>query len=217
MFYYPENQRLAIFVAERLEAEPNNPNDTWYHSFLLLVDKTKDPVTILQQLHFKDEAPESQVSVPKILEPLALRGISDPMKYPERFKGIKISPIAEGSTDEILGKWNDILAYAFYLKTEEIPFSVEGYKHDPESVNCRFGIVAVLAAIGIEFSPNHYAAEAGTRSPRLSALSKAFNFNSINPLARKSEVNERRMNALGADRHTDRYIGSVPHPFLPMS
>lgn len=200
------SKNYAIYVAERLEAEQDDPSDAWYHTFLLLVDKTGTPVTVLQQLHFNDDEHGN-------LLPNVRVGLSDPNK----FQGIKTYPLVKGDAPKILAAWNEGLLYSFYLKHKGIAFS-ENYKHGIEAVNCRSAIIATLQSIGLETRPEFFAAEAGTGCKDI-PISKVFDFAAKGKLpwdeiVRKNQDYQRLLDAPWISG--GRYVGPVMHPFKPM-
>ncbi len=195
--------KLAIYIGEREETDCNSPDDNWHHTFLMLVDETTLPITILQQLHF-DADSENDYS----LTPIALVGTSNPNQYPDRFKNVSIFPVLGGNVGNIVNVWNDALSYAFYLKHMGIPFDVTGYKFVKDAVNCRAGVIATLNSIGIEYARGCYVGDAGTTCKDI-PLSKhfrdAYKSNTESVLAR----NERIMTSLGAQFYKDRYVGPL--------
>lgn len=195
--------KLAIYIGEREETDCCSPDYNWHHTFLMLVDETTCPVTILQQLHF-DADPDNDYS----LVPIALEGTSNPNQYPERFKNVSVFPVLGGNFADILNIWNDALSYSFYLKHMGIPFDTTGYKFVEDAVNCRAGVIATLNSIGIDYARGYYAGNAGT-SCKIIPLNKGFfeasKSNTESVLAR----NERIMTSLGAQFYKDRYVGPL--------
>jgi hypothetical protein len=198
--------KYSICIAERLECEQGDRNDNWYHTFLLLVNESTDPVTIAQQLHYNDNALGH-------LLPNVRRGISDP----EKFKNIMISRVETGEESEILKKWNYALSYAFYLKYSAIPFG-ENYKHGESDVNCRAAVIATLKILGIGYNEDDYAQSAGTVC---AVIPVGVSFNEMDTTTNSERTlwqkNDDLLRTLDAEWIPQkRYMGPVKYPLLPM-
>lgn len=198
--------KYAIYIAERLEREMGDQLDTWYHTFLLLVDETTEPVTVLQQLHYNDDIHGN-------LLPNVRMGLSDP----DKFKDVLVYPLVGGRAKEILEGWNAALSFAFYLKHSNIPFG-DNYKYGEMHVNCRAAIIATLKSIGIDTDESSYAQKAGVYCQDI-PVSKIFEFSATGnavweDLKRKNE--EHRL-TLDADWvPNERFIGPLNHPLKLM-
>ena len=205
-----QGRKLAIYVAERLEHEENDPSDNWYHTFLILVDEATGPLHILQQLHYNDGPNLS-------LLPNVRLGVALSRRQALEFREVMAEKVFEGTSEEVLLRWNYALGYATYLKYSDISFGL-GYKHDPDAVNCRSAVIATLKNIGIDYDRRHYAQQAG-ESCRVIPLGRVFNEASTDPVSLQelAETNEAMYLTLKADwGNTRRYIGPVRHPLLPM-
>lgn len=197
------NSKLAIYVAERLETDRYSDEGDWHHSFLMLVDETTRPITVLQQLHFDADSRNSCALLPIVME-----GTSDPQKFGDRFNNILVYPVIGGKIRDVLNLWNDALAYSLDLKSKNITFDREYYKFGEEAVNCRAGVIAALDSIGIDYSRGFYAGGAGTQCcdiPLNRDFSEVNRSNAESIFGR----NSRLIRSLGANLYKDRYIGPV--------
>lgn len=210
-----EQKHLSIYIAERYHPNDKDPEDVYYHAFLMLVDEATQPPTIHEQLHFVD-GEDLQ------LEARAMRGIHIPEEEPDRYQNLRVSPIIGGDEAYMLEMWNHALKYAFYIKAEELKFDKEGYKHDPEALNCRKMVIATLRNLGIETDPKHHFAQAaGTQNLDEIPLGQLFRHDE----AQKSLKTARMLWKEAEDRsiainrelpEEGRYLGPAPEPFLPM-
>lgn len=206
------DKKYAIYIAERLESEPGNKNDRWYHTFLMLVDETQQPLKVIQQLHFNDQIGDRGHAT---LFANARVGISGH----DRFKDVLVYPLIGGASDAILGVWNGALAIAQIIKHENIPFD-ENYKHGAESPNCRAAVIAVLRAMGFEYQQEYFAQDAGTRCTKVnSILHLDFKKLTTIPLSEAVNSNINYLEALRAEWSSGRgrIIEPMQHSFKPMS
>lgn len=130
-----EDAKLAVYLAERREDEDNG---LLFHTFLILVDETRHPVAVLQQLHFNDDWDASLI-------PNVRKGSSGP----ERFSDVKVFELLGGKAVDILDVWNWALQCAFTLKADKMYFKGDYTKSD-DAVNCRSAILAVMQAMGLD-------------------------------------------------------------------
>ncbi len=211
MEYDHQHKHYAIYTAEREEHEQDDPTDTWHHAFLMLVDETDGTPTILQQLHFVDG--ENDMLTPNVRE-----GISDPEEFPDRFKGVKVFKEEEGDEAEMLHLWNHFLRTALYLQVQDWQMDEDGYKHDPETLNCRTAVMATLLSGGLDKAPETFVEEAGTRTHIYTLTEKFADMleegerPDLDQL-RRSNIN---LSATMAQEWTEpnRYIGPLPEGYL---
>ena len=206
MLNIPTNSSLGIYTAERMEVEEENQLDFWYHSFLLLVDLSNDKPIVLQQLHYNDEADLSFGA--NIRE-----GIGDI----DRFRDVKVSLVMQGCAQDVLSRWNYMCGYAIYLQQSDAKFDPD-YKHSKKAANCRTAVVFSLRSINVDYNPNYYASEAGTRSlsfPVGAPFSRAVN--NSGSLEELLKTNKNYTECLKPNWiKQDRFIDPLPFPLKPM-
>lgn len=93
--------------------------------------------------------------------------------HEDSFKKVRTHCVAAGPPEDILQKWNYALSYAFYIKNSNIAFG-DDYRHGKTDLNCRAAIIATLQTIGVPYSRDQYAQDAGT-SCTVMPTSRAFN------------------------------------------
>ena len=152
-------KHLSIYIAERCHANDKDSDELYYHAFLMLVDEATQSPTIYEQLHFVDGEDLK-------LKAYALHGIYIPEQDPDRYKNLCVFPIVGGDETYMLEMWSHALKYAFYVQNLlDFKFDKQGYKHDPQSLNCRKMVIATLRNLGIETDPKHHFAQAaGTQN-----------------------------------------------------
>lgn len=219
-----QSKRLSIYVAERLVEPEIDGEKPWYHTFLILVDDTRTPGRVLQQLHYNND-PDKQ-SIPNVRI-----GVAHLADGTERFKDLMASRVQTGPSLEILERWNQALAYTVLATSRDIRFG-ENFTHDPKALNCRAMVKTTLAHIGVEHNPEFYAQEAGLQAE----TSIVSDFNTTSRLDRplgeliasnKSlsaaidsmtmSLRERLLQRFGhAVYDPSRSIVDLPEPFRPM-
>lgn len=206
----PEQKNLAIYLAEREEVPVRSDDDFVFHSFLLLIDESMRPVSILQQLHFTDA--EDPYTKELYLLPNARLGVSQDRVLDR----VYAYPIIGGREYDVLEMWNYALSYASYVKVMKPEFSLD-YIDNPEAVNCRAGLMATLQALGIDIGHDLFKQKGGTECREL-PLGAVFEHNSkkqnTRTLAELWQSNEGLRATLDASWiPRERYVGPVKRPF----
>jgi hypothetical protein len=204
------DKKYSIYIAERLERELSDPSDRWYHAFLMLVDETNQPVTIVQQLHFNDQM---NARGKPFLFPNARVGIASH----ERFKDVLVYPLIGGKSEDILGIWNGALGIANLLLHEKIPFD-ENYKHGEYSPNCRAAVIAIVRAMGFDYHEECFAQTAGSKCSAISLPFKiGFQETANKTIEELTASNKNYLTALQADWiGANRIVAPIIYPFKPM-
>ncbi len=206
------NRTLAIYTAEREISEEDDPSDRWHHTSLMLVDETDGEQKILQQLHFFNDHRGK-------LDAEVREGTYDE----QRMRGVKAYQIRSGEEADILNQWNVGLWHAMDLQAAEIDWDMDRYKRSPESLNCRKAIKSTLKAMGVEYSPAHYADVAGTQGDDIN-LTDAFEMRrgwAIRPLDKLWRENFAMVHsgleakAINYDPH-NRYTDALPYELEDM-
>lgn len=203
--------KLAIYIAER--PYPLENDEVTYHSFLMLVDESSHPVTVLQQLHYNDDANG-------YFDPNVRQGVSDPLKHLDRFDKLEVFPVIGGNSETMLTLWNKALAYAAFIKDSKVQFSSNPLQNE-YSTNCRTAVLETLKAIGIESFGSMYAENIGLKSSALPKVLKTFSsiceIMPLNFLKAENKDFSELMNAadLFADyREDERYLGPIKRSFV---
>ena len=151
----PEETKLAIYFAEREEKSFQDSMKPTHHAFLLLIDESTEPVSILQQLHFndcQDGRTGEYYLLPNVRKGTSLERI---------LSEVRALPLISGNESTILDMWNNTLKEAIYQKAFKHKFSLD-YDTNPEAINCRAGLLHVLKGLGIDLGKDAFSAEGGT-------------------------------------------------------
>ncbi|MEM8833859.1 MAG: hypothetical protein AAGB32_04885 [Pseudomonadota bacterium] len=206
-----KESKLAIYVGERPYIEINK--QSLFHSYLLLVDETTHPVTILQQLHFDNDGLR--------FAPHATVGIRKPPELSSSIQSTFLLPIIGGNALEIMHLWDKALNYAFVVSSWPTPFDENPHGSD-DVANCRAGVMKVLRLLGIDVSPEDFIEKAGTNNSTLPTIENFGEAAGRFTWQRLLERNKTWLDALDPSEFyldynpRERYVGPIPYDLRPM-
>lgn len=155
----PQSLHVAEFIAHKHQIT----GQQMHHPALLLVNDRDPDTGVLHHLHYNGVKQDAVDELLKryVIVPCVWNGMSS--RTYNRLAQVK--KVDEGDEFEIRQKWNHMLR-SQALETKKLGLEFDRSRmEEPDTDNCRTGIVRALKSCGIEIKSDTFIEEAGTKHP----------------------------------------------------
>lgn len=154
--------QLTLATGETVKSDDEGCFMPWYHTIFALIDKNKNEEfpDIIQYVHFICSEETGNT-----LEAELKTSMCDESFRQTDFSSYNITLEAR----YILLAWNHVLHCAQNISAQQLEFG-KNFKHSASATNCRTGVKALHASLGIPFNRESFKSDAGLEAPDIKGI-----------------------------------------------